>query len=39
MRLFLSVAWLGVVLFVANRIYLKAVATQWQTVREGWTRV
>ncbi len=38
-RLFLSVAWLGLVLVLANRIYLKRAAAQWQTVREGWTRV
>ncbi len=38
-RLFLSVAWLGPVLFYANRIYLRHAATQWQTVRDGWTRV
>ena len=37
--LFLSVAWLGVVLVVANQIYLKRAAVAWQTVREGWTRV
>src|SRR4051794_26027842 len=38
-RLFLSVAWLGLVLVLANRIYLVRAAAQWQTVREGWTRV
>lgn len=38
-RLFLSVAWLGPVLFVANRIYLTRSANMWQTVREGFTRV
>jgi len=38
-RLFLSVAWLGLVLIIANRIYLKRAAVQWQVVREGWTRV
>jgi ATP-binding cassette, subfamily B, bacterial len=37
--LFLSVAWLGVVLVVANRIYLKRAAVAWQLAREGWTRV
>jgi ATP-binding cassette, subfamily B, bacterial len=37
--LFLSVAWLGVVLIIANRIYLKRAATAWQVAREGWTRV
>jgi len=38
-RLFLAVAWLGPVLFYANRVYLRHAALQWQTVREGWTRV
>ena len=37
--LFLSVAWLGVVLVIANRIYLKRAALAWQLAREGWTRV
>ena len=37
--LFLSVAWLGLVLVIANRIYLKRAAVAWQTAREGWTRV
>lgn len=37
--LFLSVAWLGIVLVIANRIYLKRAAVAWQTAREGWTRV
>jgi len=37
--LFLSVAWLGLVLVVANRIYLKRAALAWQLAREGWTRV
>ena len=37
--LFLSVAWLGVVLVIANRIYLKHAALAWQLAREGWTRV
>jgi len=37
--LFLSVAWLGAVLVIANRIYLKRAAVAWQTAREGWTRV
>jgi ATP-binding cassette subfamily B protein len=38
-RLFLSVAWLGVVLFFCNRIYLKKSAALYQIAREGWTRV
>jgi ATP-binding cassette subfamily B protein len=37
--LFISVAWLGVVLVIANHIYLKHAATAWQMAREGWTRV
>ncbi len=38
-KLFLAVAWLGPVVIVANRVYLSRSALQWQTVREGWTRV
>ncbi len=38
-RLFLSVIWLGPVLFIANRIYLTRSANMWQEVREGFTRV
>lgn len=38
-RLFLAVAWLGPVLFVANHIYRKKSADYWQIVREGFTRV
>jgi ATP-binding cassette subfamily B protein len=38
-RLFLAVAWLGPVLFIATRIFLRVSGAQWQTVREGWTRV
>ena len=38
-RLFLSVAWLGVVLYYCNRIYLKKAASMYQQVREGFTRV
>ena len=37
--LFLSVAWLALVLVIANRIYLKRAAVAWQLAREGWTRV
>ena len=37
--LFFSVAWLGLLLFSANRIYLRRAATAWQLQREGWTRV
>jgi ABC-type multidrug transport system fused ATPase/permease subunit len=38
-RLFLSVAWLGPALFIANRIYLTRSGAMWQQVREGFTRV
>jgi ABC-type multidrug transport system fused ATPase/permease subunit len=38
-RMFLAVAWLGPVLFVANRIYLRKAAGLQQIAREGWTRV
>ena len=38
-RLFLSVGWLGVVLFFCNRIYLKKSAAMFQVAREGFTRV
>lgn len=38
-RLFLSVAWLGLLLLVANRVYFKRAARLWQRAREGWTRV
>ena len=38
-RLFLSVAWLGLVLALANKIYFTRAAGLWQTAREGWTRV
>jgi ATP-binding cassette, subfamily B, bacterial len=38
-RLFLSVVWLGPVLFVCNRIYLKKAGAAYQVVREGFTRV
>ena len=38
-RLFLSVAWLGPVLFAANLIYLRKASRMTQVVREGFTRV
>src|SRR5438874_4913881 len=38
-RLFLAVAWLGPVLFIANYIYRRRAADGWQVVREGFTRV
>ncbi len=38
-HLFLAVAWLGPMVILANRIYINRSKTQWQTVREGWTRV
>ncbi|HET6249009.1 MAG TPA: ABC transporter ATP-binding protein [Tepidisphaeraceae bacterium] len=39
LRLFFSVAWLGILLLFANHVYFKKAASMWQTVREGWTRV
>ena len=38
-RLFLAVAWLGPVLFIANRRFLKKASGMYQVAREGWTRV
>lgn len=38
-RLFLSVAWLGPILFVVNLIYLKRAGRMHQVVREHFTRV
>jgi len=38
-HLFLSVSWLGVVLFYCNRLYLKKSASMYQVAREGFTRV
>lgn len=38
-RLFLSVSWLGVVLFYCNHLYIKHTASMYQGVREGFTRV
>ena len=38
-RLFASVAWLGPVLFVCNRIYRRKAGLAHQVVREGFTRV
>ena len=38
-RLFLSVAWLGPVLFVANTVYRRKAGSMAQMVREGFTRV
>lgn len=38
-RLFLSVAWLGPILFVCNLYYRKRAGTMHQIVREGFTRV
>ena len=38
-RLFLSVAWLGPVLYVMNSIYRHKVGYTWQVVREYFTRV
>lgn len=38
-KLFLSVAWIGPVLLIANRIFLKRLGRLQQIAREGWTRV
>jgi ATP-binding cassette subfamily B protein len=38
-HLFLAIAWLGPMVVIANRIYIGRSSIQWQTVREGWTRV
>src|SRR5205085_6762422 len=38
-RMFLAVAWLGPVLYVSNRIFLKKAGRMHQISREGWTRV
>src|SRR5688572_10708577 len=38
-RLFLSVVWLGPILFVLNKIYRQRAGASWQRVREGYTRV
>ena len=38
-RLFLSVAWLGVVLFYFNRLFLRHSTGMYQVAREGFTRV
>ncbi|MGN6505228.1 MAG: ABC transporter ATP-binding protein [Tepidisphaeraceae bacterium] len=39
LSLFLAVAWIAVVLFFVNRYFIRKTATQWQIVREGFTRV
>ena len=38
-RLFLAVGWLGIVLYLCNRAYLKKSVGMYQIAREGWTRV
>lgn len=38
-RLFVSVVWLGPVLFLVNRYFIRRSAVKWQVVREGFTRV
>jgi ATP-binding cassette, subfamily B, bacterial len=38
-RLFLAVAWLGPVLYIINRLFLKKATGLYQVAREGWTRV
>ena len=39
LSLFLAVAWIAIVLFFVNRYFIRRTATQWQVVREGFTRV
>lgn len=38
-KLFLSVVWLGPILYFANRTYIKTAGGLQQVAREGWTRV
>jgi ATP-binding cassette subfamily B protein len=38
-RLFLAVVWIGPVLYLTNRFFLRRIARGWQTAREGFTRV
>lgn len=38
-RLFLSVAWLGLLLLLANHVYFQKATVLFQRAREGWTRV
>ena len=38
-HLFLAICWLGPLVILANRVYIAKSSAQWQTVREGWTRV
>src|SRR5205814_7182080 len=38
-RLFAAVSWLGVLLYLLNRAYLRRAMTMWQIAREGYTRV
>jgi ATP-binding cassette subfamily B protein len=39
LRLFLAVAWLAPILYVANLHFRRKIGTAWQVAREGWTRV
>lgn len=38
-QLFLAVAWLGPIIYVLNRMYLRRAGVGFQTAREGFTRV
>jgi ATP-binding cassette subfamily B protein len=38
-RLFLSVVWLGPVLYLVNVLFRKRIGVAWQVAREGYTRV
>jgi ATP-binding cassette subfamily B protein len=38
-KLFLAVAWLGIVLYILNRVYQRKSAVMYQIAREGFTRV
>src|SRR5947207_12206168 len=38
-RLFLSVCWLGPVIYIVNTLYKKKAMGKHQLAREGWTRV
>ncbi len=38
-RLFLAIAWLGPVIYILNRIYLRRAGVGYQLAREGFTRV
>jgi len=38
-KLFLSIVWLGPVVYILTRMYHKKAGSMWQVVREGFTRV